>query len=63
MKAIDLIIRLQQLPANMEVMIDITHDAEEAMGFHFVSLEFADEIQCVTGEKIIVLSKQNLDEA
>jgi hypothetical protein len=60
MKAIDLIIKLQQLPPNMEVMIDISREDPNS-AFHFVALEYADQIGLATGGEIIALSRFNLD--
>lgn len=54
MTVIDLIIKLQQLPPNMEVMID--HTKEETTMFKFVELNYCDEVTTAVGEKIILLS-------
>ncbi len=54
MKAIDLIIRLQQLPPNMEVMFDATNDGSEM--FKLVSVDECEEIETESREKFILLS-------
>jgi hypothetical protein len=54
MTVIDLIIKLQQLPPNMEVMVD--HTREEGTMFKFVELNYCDEVTTATDQKIILLS-------
>lgn len=54
MKVIDLIIALQDLPPNMEVMLD--HTTEESTMFKFVELNHVDEVLTSTNEKIVILS-------
>ena len=53
MTVIDLIIKLQQMPQNMEVMFDETKN--EAEMFKFTSIDGCEEIETATGEKIISL--------
>ncbi len=52
MKAIDLIIELQKLPANMEVMIDCTQDGTM---FHFKEIAQVEQVEVESLEDIIVL--------
>jgi hypothetical protein len=59
MTVLDLIIKLQQLPPNMEVMIDHTRD--ESNMFKFVEINFAGEVETSLNEKLVVLSPLELD--
>lgn len=53
MTVIDLIIKLQQLPPNMEVMLDHTRD-ESAM-FKFVEVNYVDKVDTeISGEVVII---------
>jgi hypothetical protein len=54
MKVIDLIIKLQDLPPNMDVMIDQT--VEGSTMFKFCEINSADELETAAGEKMVVLS-------
>ena len=52
MTVIDLIIKLQQMPQNMEVMWDATHEGQM---FKFESIDGCEEIETSEKEKFVVL--------
>lgn len=56
MTVLDLIVKLQNLPPNMEVMIDVTH--EGCTMFKFSEINFVDQIElaAINGGDIVILS-------
>jgi hypothetical protein len=54
MKVIDLIIKLQQMPPNMEVMLDVT--SGNGNMFHFKEINEVEEIETALKEKMVVIS-------
>lgn len=57
MTVIDLIIKLQQLPPNMEVVLDLTRD--EAIGFHFKEVVSVEKIGTPVTEGEMVMISPN----
>jgi hypothetical protein len=55
MKVIDLIIKLQQMPPNMDVMLDAT--TNEGTMFHFKEINEVEEVETALGEKMVVISE------
>lgn len=53
MKAIDLIIKLQQLDPDKQVMIDVSPNGSEM--FHLLPVSNIDEVECSGGENVIML--------
>lgn len=57
MKVIDLIIKLQQLPLDMKVMIDASNENTDM--WKFKALAEADEVETPTGDKFVALFSES----
>lgn len=62
MQVIDLIIKLQQLDANMEVLFDLTPHSEYTKFFKFVGVNECEDIITSEGEKVALLSTYGIDD-